>query len=337
VLKLLGVLGVLELELYKKIWITWENQRRSIELAKYFGCDLYIFEYKGLTKYLKSIVKTITTIQRTKPDIIFVQNPSMILATLACLIKIITGIPLVVDRHTTFLLSRKYRNTPPIIIFKLLHRFTIRYASLTIVTNQYLADIVTSLGGQAFVLPDKLPDISCNKTRQLKGKVNILLVSSFGIDEPIKESIEGMRLLGEDSVLYITGNYKKLDPVIVNSVPGNVIFTGFVPVEEYEDLLCSADIIMALTTAEYCMLCGCYEALAVEKPLITSDKKVLREYFSDAQFTDNTSAGIANAIKVTSANLTNEKEKITRLSKNLKKNWEQRYLKLEKEVESILQ
>lgn len=320
----------------KPIWITWENQRRSIELAKHLGCDFYIFEYKGVTKYLKSIVKTITTIFSKKPDVVFVQNPSMILATLVCLVKIITGIPLVVDRHTTFLLSRKYRNTPPIIIFKLLHRFTIRNASLTIVTNQYLADIVTSLGGRPFVLPDKLPDISCNKSRQLRGKLNILLISSFGIDEPIVESIEAMRLLDEDSVMYITGNYKKLDPEIVKSIPGNVTFTGFVPVEEYEQLLCSADIIMALTTAEYCMLCGCYEALAAEKPLITSDKKVLREYFSDAYFTDNTSAGIANAIKGVSADLKEKKENILKLRNSIVKKWDQCYLELLKTLETLL-
>lgn len=323
-------------ELNKRIWITWENQRRSIELAKCLGCELYLFEFHGFTKYPNAIFKTLSVILKEKPEIVFVQNPSMILATLVCVVKMITGIPVVVDRHTTFLLTRKYRNTPKILLFKLLHRFTIRFASITIITNNYLADIVRSLGGRPFVLPDKIPDISCNKVRQIKSKCNILLISSFGIDEPVNECIEAMRLLDEDSVMYITGNYKRLNQNIVDSAPGNIIFTGFVPAEEYEKLLCSADIVMVLTTAEYCMLCGCYEALAVEKPLITSDKKVLKDYFSSAVFIDNTSKGISEAVMEIKLNLNLRKLEIIELKKKIVREWDQRYTELEKELSSLV-
>lgn len=320
----------------KRLWITWENQRRSIELAKQLGCKFYLFEFRGFSKYPKAIFGTFSAIIKEKPDVLFVQNPSMILATLVCLVKIFSGIPVVVDRHTTFLLTRKYRNTPKIILFKLLHRFTIRFASMTIVTNEGLAEIVRKLGGKPFVLPDKIPDISCKKVRKLKTKYNILLISSFGIDEPIVESIEAMRLLNADYGMYITGNYKNLDKKIVDSIPENISFTGYVPIEEYEELLCSADIIMALTTAEYCMLCGCYEALAAEKPLITSDKKVLRDYFSAAVFTDNSSTDIANKIKEVSANLVLRKKSVVSLTKTLTKSWDRQHIELEKEISTIL-
>jgi glycosyltransferase involved in cell wall biosynthesis len=259
----------------------------------------------------------------------------MVLATIACVYRIVARIPVVVDRHTTFLLTKKYRNTPPIILFKLLHRFTIRFASLTIVTNQFLAQLVTKLNGKAFVLPDKIPEIRCSTPKSLKGKINILLISSFGIDEPINECLEAMRMFDNNCVMYITGNYKKLDDALIRSKPENVKFTGYVPVGEYEELLCSADIVMALTTADHCMLCGCYEAIAAEKPLITSNKKALKDYFSKATFTDNTSKGIVESIKEVIADPKRKKIDIINLKAKLTFDWKKTYTALENELKRL--
>ena len=62
-------------------------------------------------------------------------------------------------------------------------------------------------------------------------------------------------------------------------------------------MLFSVDAVMVLSTAIHTMLCGCYEALGAEKPLITSNQIVLREYFSGAVFVENTTIGISNGIK----------------------------------------
>lgn len=69
----------------KRIWISWEKQRRSIELSKRLGCKLYIIEKSGLFRYPYSIFKTILILIKERPDLFFVQNPSMFLATLACI------------------------------------------------------------------------------------------------------------------------------------------------------------------------------------------------------------------------------------------------------------
>ena len=73
-----------EKSLKKRIWISWETQRRSIELAKKINCELYIIEAKGVMRYPISIFKTLLIIFKTKSDVLFVQNPTMILATVAC-------------------------------------------------------------------------------------------------------------------------------------------------------------------------------------------------------------------------------------------------------------
>lgn len=281
----------------KRIWVTWETQRRSIELSARMRSKLFIFDFPGKARYLKSIISTIRIFLTENPRIIFVQNPSMILAAAACWYRVLSRTPVVVDRHTTFLLTRKYPKSIGIFIFKILNQFTLRTADLTIVTNEHLASLVRSYGGKPFVLPDPIPILKKVNSPKLAGDKNIVLISSFGLDEPIQEAIEAMRDIADNRVcLYITGNFKKCDENLFAKVPDNVVLTGFLSDQDFVDLLFASDAIMALTTADYCMLCGCYEAIAAKKPLITSDKRVLKDYFINAFFTANNRKDIRHAV-----------------------------------------
>lgn len=318
--------------LRKYVWITWETQRRSIELAKKIGCELIIIEYKGITRYPRSILKTLLILWNRKPDVLFVQNPSMILATVACLYKFVGKKPVIVDRHTTFMLNKKNRNARYKIIFKLLHPFTIRYADLTIVTNGFLADLVRRLKGRPYVLPDMIPPLDKTETISLKGKYNILLISSFHDDEPIREVLDSFRHLNKEEIyLHITGNYKKLNETVYRLAPANVIFTGYLKEQDFINMLFSVDVVMALTTADYCMLCGCYEAIAACKPLITSNKDVLRDYFKGAVFVENTAKDILYGIKQVLKNIDSYTQRIRALKEKLMNEWEEKYLELEKQ------
>jgi len=288
---------------------------------------------KGIFRYLISILQTLLIIFKTKPDIIFVQNPSMILATVVCLCKIFIKFFLVVDRHTTFLLNKKELSLLKVFIFKLLHSFTIKYADITIVTNSFLADLVTELKGNPYVLPDMIPDLSSTQKKNLKGRFNILLISSFGSDEPISEVLDAIRSVNINNVIiYITGNTNKLDKTIVQTAPPNVIFTGFLEEQDYINMLFSVDAIMVLTTSDACMLCGCYEAISACKPLITSNKDVLREYFTEAVFVDNTSSGISGGIKKVIENRAYYQDRIKELKEKIIPEWEKQYDNLEKKI-----
>ena len=312
----------------KRIWITWETQRRSLELAKHFDSNLFIIEHQGPNRYYKCFLETISILRRENPDLIFVQNPSMVLAAIACLYSIITSIPVVVDRHTTFLLSQKYqknpwlRYTPQMLIFRLLHRFTIRFANLTIVTNKFLANIVDKLGGRSFVLPDKLPQLPEVVELKLSGKRNILFITSFGNDEPILEAIEAISCLSHEKVcMYITGNFEKFDRNLSEKVSENIKLTGFVPDGYFMGLLKAVDLVIVLTTSDYCMLCGCYEAIAALKPLITSNKDVMRSYFDGVVFVDNTSQNISRTIDRILGDLSFYKKRGTKLNTELHQTW----------------
>ena len=321
----------------KRIWITWEYQRRSVELSKHFGCRLYIFEHQGLMRYFKCIRDTVLALSRERPAVLYVQNPSMILAALACLYQSLFGTPVVVDRHTTFLLSRKYRNTPRIILYKLLNLYTVRCAELTIVTNTFLAELVESMGGRSFVLPDKLPELIFTQKIALEGRSNLLMISSFGNDEPVEQVINAMDKLQVEGVsIYITGNYrKKFSDSDIELWPANVHCTGFLPEQDFLNYLYSVDAVIVLTTSDYCMLCGCYEAVSSKKPLITSDKDVLSDYFRGAVFVDNSESGIYNAIIEVLGNLVNYKDKIVLAHANITSIWNAQAKKLEYRLKAI--
>ena len=121
--------------------------------------------------------------------------------------------------------------------------------------------------------------------------------ASYGEDEPLDAVLDACRQLPNDVHVYVTGNYGKHDPGLPGRAPDNVTFTGFLSEQDYVNLLFSADAVLALTTAESCMLCACYEALAAGKALITSDTSALREYFDRAIFVRNTPESIARGIR----------------------------------------
>ena len=68
----------------EKLWIAWEKQRRSTVLSKEFNAKLYQFNNSGKLRYPIVITKTLFLLIKKRPKILFVQNPSTVLAFLAC-------------------------------------------------------------------------------------------------------------------------------------------------------------------------------------------------------------------------------------------------------------
>jgi glycosyltransferase involved in cell wall biosynthesis len=210
-----------------------------------------------------------------------------------------------------------------------LARFIQRHADLTIVTNQPLKEHVDGHGGRAFVLPDRIPRIPEGERRSLKGRINILFICTYAVDEPFRAVFEAARDLPEDVFIYVTGDFRKkgLDPA---SLPKNVVLTGFVSEEEYISLLRSVDATIDLTTRENCLVCGAYETVAVEKALILSDTRALRDYFhKGAVYAANTREGIQQAIEDACARREHLKDEVKELKEILEKDWEQRRHALE--------
>ena len=90
-------------------------------------------------------------------------------------------------------------------------------------------------------------------------------------------------------------NNKKL---ALDNKPDNVVFTGFVSYGDYVSLLRHVDAVIVLTNRDKTMLSGAFEALAVGKPLITSNWNCLMQYYSKGAICiDNSTAQIKEAIQ----------------------------------------
>lgn len=287
------------------IWITWEKQRRSVELSGALGIKLLELSYYG-NKFLKPLIpslKTIYILYRFRPQIVFVQNPSNVLAALVCLLRRLFNFMVIVDRHSNFIFSEsdaRHYSKWSILFANFMSNYSIRNANLTIVTNKYIKNIIENIGGRGFVLQDKLPELTFGREKKLKGKYNIVFVCTFSPDEPVTEVIKAGKYIDENIYIYITGNNQKYNDLPQTSIPKNVIFTGFLPEEDYQTLLCSSDILLALTIRDHTLLCAAYESVALCKPCILSRKKDLNEYFYKGSIvTDNYAYDIADAINNT--------------------------------------
>jgi len=280
------------------IWITWEHQRRNKGISSALGWPLHEIVYpgSGWRRYLYCACKTVSVILKERPQVVAAQNPSVVLATLNVLLKNVLGYKAVIDAHNGGINPMEGRSRVMMAYSRLLQRF----ADVTIVTNEKLRAVVEGNGGRASVLPDRLPDVPETKRYPVTGRVNIAYICTFSADEPYREVIEAARSLPSDVMIYVTGKFKgKIDEA---SIPGNVKLLGFIPDDDFWALLSSADFILDLTLREDCLVCGAYEGVALEKPLILSDTKALRTYFYRgcayvSPTSESISAGILKAIE----------------------------------------
>lgn len=295
----------------KLVWITWERHRRTIELSLAIPhTDLHELVLDGLfppVRYLLLLLRTAIVLLKCRPRIVVVQNPSLILTSFALIASRLIKFRLIVDAHNEGVIPFSENRRWLLPIYQIIQRGT----DLTIVTNYELAKIVERNGGRAFVLEDKIPHFSDPKKINLKGDKNALLVCTFEKDEPYAEVIKAAALIDPTIFIYITGPYSKAPIHIVEHAPSNVIFTGFIPDEDYVDLFYSCDVIIDLTLMDNCLVCGAYEAVSLGKPVILSDTKALRDYFyKGIVYTRNSSTEIAKSICYALEN----KERLTKQS-----------------------
>jgi glycosyltransferase involved in cell wall biosynthesis len=267
------------------IWITWERQRRTTELASRLGVTLerLLFRGPGGLRHLVLAGHTWARLLEQRPRLLIVQNPSLILALVASLARRWLSLPVVVDRHTNFGL-----NQPPSLkkrVFTAISDFTLRNADLTIVTNGPLAAIVEDKGGRSFVLPDPVPTLEETGAFPFEGDRNVCFICTYAMDEPYAELLSIVESLPQDVHVYVTGNPAggEWSPELmeIRERAPNLTLTGFIDEEDYIALLKGADVIVDLTTFDHCLVCGAYEAIAAGRAMVLSDKQANRELFGD--------------------------------------------------------
>jgi hypothetical protein len=278
------------------IWITWEHQRRNRSMATKLGARLYEMGYAGsrLGRYLRLILRTLRVVFREQPDIVYFQNPSIVLASLMALLR---GLRLIRARtigdfHNAGVVPPRGRFLIPWIV---------RNTDLVIVSNRNLEPAITSVGGRVISIPDPLPTFmhATFGCQHATDPSDVLFVCSWAADEPIVEVLRAAQILeqlGSDIVISTTGRARLEAVGWHGDVPRNVRLLGYLSDTEFEDRLARSSVVLDLTTTADCMVCGAYEAVSACVPMIVSDNMPTREYFSKgALFTDNSAEDIARA------------------------------------------
>jgi glycosyltransferase involved in cell wall biosynthesis len=179
-------------------------------------------------------------------------------------------------------------------------KYAHRKADVTIVTNPGLAQIIKQNKGKPLILQDRIPQLDIPLhlfDSPFNGNPNVVYICSFGNDEPYREIISAAGNLVSSVNLYVTGNMNNCPREVIQNAASNIHFTGFLPDEQYLSLIHSADCIIDLTEREDCLVCGAYEAVAAERPVILSDTKALRNYFyKGVIYTEHSVSSIGNAI-----------------------------------------
>lgn len=277
----------------KAIWVTWERQVRNASLSSRLGVPLHVIESSRgrLSRYASCCARTMGLLIRHRPRVVFCQNPSIVLNYLLLLLRPLFGFTVVSDCHFAGVVAC---NGSP--LFQKLLDLCNRSVDLAIVTNPAHAAYIEGVGGRAAVCPDPLPLLSLVPSPGPLGRT-VLFICSYDVDEPFRQVFEAAaQLYGEGFRIMATGNYAKggVDPARYPSVT----FTGYLPVGAYHELLLKSAVIVDLTENENCLVCGAYEAMAAEVPLVTSDTACLRGYFTAGTlFTTHDPAGIARAVR----------------------------------------
>jgi glycosyltransferase involved in cell wall biosynthesis len=310
------------------MWIAWEDDTsiRSKVLADEMRADYRAFtrftrsKYFAWLRYPVAGAQTLWAILTRRPRVLVVQNPSILLAFQAAVLKPLFGYELIIDLHTPFLNPKGIKKT----IFNLLHAYGLRNCSAVIVTNEaYQKRVARQTSRPVLILPDKIPELKGECTHMpLRGRLNVVYICTFSIDEPWREVVEAGRMLPDDICVYITGR----NSVNQDDLPGNITLTGYLTRQDYQNLLRSVDAALVLTTADENLVCGGYEAVAAGKPLILSNTRALKSYFRKGTvFTENRRHDIAQAIRSLDANAPALAQDIRSLKRELVESWEQQW------------
>lgn len=313
----------------KMVYVTWiAEHRRSMSIAREFDAkDIYVEYLKGKPiflyplRYLLQGIKTYSILRRENPDVLISINPPIFAPLFSFLYSKIFNKKYIIDSHTGAFSGFWGK-------FLWLHKILSRHALMTIVTNKVLKDAVKSWGAKAVILEDSLHDLVSENKIEKFPRFSICVINSYLDDEPIDQVFEAAKGI-TDCDFYVTGKIAIADPDLIKSAPVNVHLTDFIPDKEFVELLNKVDAIMVLTTRDLTLLQGGFEAVAVEKPLITSDWPVLRDYFRKGTlYVDNRAESISNAIKEIEVKKNELTQQIKELKKDLKADWDEKFSQL---------
>jgi hypothetical protein len=97
-------------------------------------------------KYLSQTIETLRILVRERPAAVFVMTPPVSACFPAWVYRCLTGTPFVIDAHTGAFLDSRWK---PLLF---IHKWFSRVARTTIVTNEYMQDIIRKWGARVMLV-----------------------------------------------------------------------------------------------------------------------------------------------------------------------------------------
>jgi len=269
------------------VFIAWRRlSRRTSILSQVLSLELFFVPDNPL--YLKAGWRTWRFLSIRKPVLVFLQLPQGPLLAEAVVLSRRNRFKVVADVHTGFIYPTSIKEY---VLNRPFHGF-LRGVDLVLAHNLLQAELIkrkTRVPGEKVLLvydpvpmipaETKLPELNIDLSKA------VVFPASWAIDEPLDyvalEFLESQ--VAKDHVLVITGNwmrsrrlYGKLVRIIENKkARDKVILTGYMPDEEYYQLIKSCKAIIAMSSKEYTLPHAVWEAVAVEKPFITIETETM--------------------------------------------------------------
>jgi glycosyltransferase involved in cell wall biosynthesis len=251
--------------------ISWQDHQRTSSLAQRLNCDLFIVKHKGnrWLRYPYSLIATLRYLLKTRPKVVIATNPSVVLTLFMILMKPILRFTLFIDAHNEGVEPYIRRGR---FIRWLTAKFH-QHADHTIVTNRALADIIEKNHGRSVILPDPLPTF--DNIDGTRGDY-LVCICTYAPDEPVETVIEA---ISKQSIkLVLTG---KAPQDLLTKYKGSDIieFCGFLDFDDYLNLLRNSAGVIDISKMPSCLVCGAYEAIALERPVLVANDPVYRQTF----------------------------------------------------------
>ncbi len=314
---------------YQKIlFISWtpdtKGSQRTKILSSYLNSDIFrfpLFTRNILLSPIKfpiQIIITLIYLFKKKPEILLVEFTQPFIGLTSILYKKIFKKITIIDFHSGPLVSKQWKN------LQSLTYFVLKRSDLIIIHEKTIIKKLKFLKDKKFIIIHDPPLNFKDIPVFYKERKYFVFPSSGGEDEPLEELIESAKFFHELD-FYITGKHKKK----FLNVPQNVKFTGLLSFKEFYSLLKGSKGIIALTKWENTLLSAGFEALNLEKPLIVSNKRALREFFKEnVIYVNNNPDSIKKGIEKLLENYDYYTQKI----KNFKKDYIKRF---EGEIENL--
>lgn len=281
-------------------FVAWTSSPgRSRELAAALGGDAIIVyplqsarpAAKAL-RYLVSIPLTFARLLAARPSAVVVQNPPAFAAACAWLYAVIARIPFVMDVHPGgFGLQGDALSARLLPIT----RWLIRRARATLVTESTLAAQVRAWGGEPLIVHEAPPAWRLDTPLQRDGAGEVLLIGTFGRDEPIELAVRAATTAGVP--LAITGDLADAPAALRDAPPSGVRLTGYLRGDAFVRALESAAAVLVLSTEPTSVPRAGYEAVRAGRPLVISRSDATVEAFPRATHVDHDVEPLAAALR----------------------------------------